>query len=111
MAKIDPAIEKYMACRLVGHTWRILSDDEDTYESRYGLFHLTLSCQTCPTVRIDAFDALGQVMTRRYDYPDDYHTEEVTYRPEVRRAFVAAKAKGRKVVQFNQKQARKRAAS
>lgn len=78
---VDPDIEAARRrCRSLGHRW----DDEyvPPFFTRTGAFMgarhvLHLLCETCGTVRHDACDTNGGVMTRRYEYPDGYcYTEE-----------------------------------
>jgi hypothetical protein len=95
--KIDPAIQRYMSCRLVGHTWRIVADDDHDYEPMYGLWSLVLRCSNCEAERRDAFNIHGDVMSRQYIHPHDYKSAERVYRPEVRRMWITSKNKERRL--------------
>lgn len=62
------------ACRLMGHAWDTFTPVEFHGTSMWRRsFHLR--CVRCGTIRHDALDSRGQLMTRRYEYPDEYRMQ------------------------------------
>jgi len=63
----------YARCRTLGHSWDPIPV---TKPPTYGVA-IDLRCEHCHTVRRDTISRItGDLMTRRYDYEDDYRDVE-----------------------------------
>lgn len=75
--------DTYLECRDLGHSWRVrtLTRQEiregvrGKHKALWGYLRVA-RCSRCRTVRTDRIDALGNVSTRSYSYPDNYQIEE-----------------------------------
>jgi hypothetical protein len=76
MTRTDsPDKELQMQCRSLRHSWDFFTPVQ--WSPGYGLMtqardRLHLRCLRCGTVRHDGYDKDGELLARRYDYPDDY---------------------------------------
>jgi len=61
---------EYEKCRVWGHAWEDYTPNGKR-PSGWGR-RFSLRCVRCATERHDVIDALGDLSTRHYDYPDDY---------------------------------------
>jgi hypothetical protein len=61
--------DDYLTCRTISHSW-----DEAPNAEFKTIFNwvMPLRCTRCTTLRIDYLNNLGEVMGRRYIYPEGY---------------------------------------
>lgn len=61
--------DDFLVCRTIGHSW-----DDNPGASFVTIFNwaLPLRCTRCSSERIDYLNLAGEVMSRRYIYPDGY---------------------------------------
>lgn len=60
---------RYGTCRLLGHSWHVVPSD---WTPLYGE-PMTTRCERCDIERRDSVDRrTGDVLSRRYTYPDGY---------------------------------------
>lgn len=73
-----PTKEDFEYCRTVRHPWEILDVAELADDPLLGYVReLRLRCTSCTGKRYDQLDSAGDLVYRRYEYPDGYlHTGE-----------------------------------
>src|SRR5262245_15716505 len=59
----------YTRCRTLGHAWY---DYDSHWTSSLGGTPVTFRCERCGTERRETWSPLGDLMSRRYEYPDSY---------------------------------------
>lgn len=72
IAPVDRNIERIQyECRFLRHAWDQFTPID--FEHR-GLWRraIHLRCPRCGTTRHDALDVHGELLTRKYEYPDEY---------------------------------------
>ena len=75
---MNPYVKRYRfgECRLLGHLWHVVPSD---WKSDLGV-PMTTRCERCDIERRDSVNRnTGEVVSRRYAYPDGYlfsHVEE-----------------------------------
>lgn len=69
----DITDDAFVRCRTYNHAWDEFNP-VDMDPPWYG-WRLSLRCMRCTTERHDNYDFKGQVMGRRYIYPDGYQTK------------------------------------
>lgn len=69
VSSVRDLLDDYIVCRTFSHSW----DDDPTAEYTT-IFNWTASlrCTRCGTTKIEAYNAVGDVIYRRYVYPDGY---------------------------------------
>lgn len=75
IAPVDHDVERMQyECRFLRHSWDVFSPIDF---ARTGLWKraIHLRCLRCGTVRHDALDSRGELLTRRYEYPDEYRMD------------------------------------
>lgn len=85
-----PAWGQFTECHgLIRHAWHIVPSD---WTSRFGGEQFTVRCERCGTERRDVIGThTGELVTRRYIYPDGYLYGRDDYKPnadEVRLLWV-----------------------
>lgn len=64
---------EYVHCRSWRHSWSLFNPTQAELQRRRVFGRLiSLRCDRCTTKRFDQIDALGQLGSRAYVYPDDY---------------------------------------
>lgn len=81
--------DSFLRCRTYGHSWKEVSCTKKTTDNVIGVANLILSCASCKARRYDEISMLsGMVISRFYDYPEDYLRVGRTPRQEFRLALV-----------------------
>jgi hypothetical protein len=76
IAAVNPDIERVQyECRFLRHSWDVFSPVGFAHS---GLWRraIHLRCPRCGTVRHDALDVHGELLTRKYEYPDEYKMDQ-----------------------------------
>lgn len=69
----------YVECRTFGHAWERHTPHNAPSVSAPN--QITLRCSRCSTVRVDGIDRNGELLGRRYVWPDDYLLRKDEERP------------------------------
>lgn len=75
----------YDLCRTYGHAWF----ERDADRSAPFGFYMWVECERCQTIRKDIVTRWGGVLSRSYDYPDDYKDSEGHTREDYRARLLA----------------------
>lgn len=73
--------DDYVWCRTFGHDWE---EWHTTHQPEFGYYE-SVYCPRCSTERLFTINLLGDVMGRRYIYPDDYRLGFKVKRADARR--------------------------
>jgi hypothetical protein len=83
--KITRKAASYDLCRTYGHAW--FEQDADR-PAPFG-FYMWVQCERCDTIRKDIVTRWGGVLSRSYEYPDDYRDSEGHTREDYRARLLA----------------------
>ena len=99
----------YTRCRTFGHSW---FDCDSDWKTDLGM-PLTLRCERCMIERRDTIGFYGQLVTRRYTYPQDYRYSrgERPSRNDFRLALLALRLKETRATRATRSNGRKAKAS
>ena len=62
----------FIECKTYGHAWDEYNPREDPPAGTFD--RIALRCTRCGTTRHDHFDRNGEMVARKYSYPDGYRT-------------------------------------
>lgn len=66
---VKDLLDVYVICRTYGHSWD--DDNNAEYETIFN-WTVALRCERCGTRKIEAMNQVGDVIYRRYQYPERY---------------------------------------
>lgn len=64
---------EFIECKTFGHAWDEYNPPAESLPDRT-FDRIALRCTRCTTTRHDHFDKSGEMVARRYSYPDGYRT-------------------------------------
>ena len=87
--RIEDLPTEYLKCRVYGHSWdqipEILGDPG--YRRMFGWYDV-LRCTSCRSERYDGVNALGDIGSRSYKYPEGYLLSFSLSKAEARREYL-----------------------
>ena len=73
---LDGLKDAWLTCRELNHVWRVQGDEWTRAADGPGWVR-TLKCANCRAERTDRVDRYGEVVQRRYDYPQGYQAKGI----------------------------------
>lgn len=66
--------EALLQCRELGHAWRAHTA---SWNASARVYDRSLRCQRCATLRVETLSKRGEILTRHYEYPDGYLSQDL----------------------------------